>query len=60
MKYLCVIAFLMLGGVLYSAEKDSECIQELNICRASCYAKPDQDGSCILACYKKADQCTRP
>jgi len=60
MKYLCVIAFLMSCGVLYSAEKDSECIQELNRCRAVCYAKPDQDGSCILACYKKADQCARP
>lgn len=60
MKYLCAIAVFMSGCMLYSAEKDSECIRELNRCRAACYAKPDQDGSCILSCYKKADQCARP
>jgi len=52
---------LILTAILFTLTvqaKDSKCIEDLNTCRAKCYAEGIQpDGECILKCYKDADKC---
>jgi len=58
MKLITLTLILLATFVIPAKEKESECIKELNKCRAVCYAegiKPD--GDCILKCYRDADRC---
>lgn len=56
MKLITLILLMTL--TISAKEKDSDCIKELNSCRAKCYEQRIQpDGECILKCYKEADRC---
>lgn len=51
------ILVIVVAFNITAKEKDSDCIKELNICRANCYKQSDPTGECILNCYKEADKC---
>ena len=56
---IIIILLLTFTSVITAKEKEVDCDNDLNICRAGCYDKNDMTGDCILDCYDKNSKCLK-